>query len=86
LRWGINRRFDRANLLGDKVWIEEGKTVPRSLIASGPRIGIDYAEEWVEKPWRFWIRDIRTSAVDHEIFPGRPPDLPAQPKRPANSG
>ena len=53
---GIDRRFDRADLLGDKVWTEEGKTIPRSGIASGPRIGIDYAEEWVEKPWRFWIK------------------------------
>jgi DNA-3-methyladenine glycosylase len=24
---------------------------------SGPRIGIDYAEEWKDKPWRFWIKD-----------------------------
>ncbi|HEY3025125.1 MAG TPA: DNA-3-methyladenine glycosylase [Pyrinomonadaceae bacterium] len=54
---GIDRRFDRADLLGDKVWIEEGQTIPRSRIASGPRIGIDYAAEWVEKPWRFWIKN-----------------------------
>ena len=54
---GIDRRFDRADLLGDKVWIEEGKTIPRSQIVSGPRIGIDYAEEWVEKPWRLWIKN-----------------------------
>src|SRR2546421_5957787 len=54
---GIDRRFDRADLLGNIVWIEEGKTIPRSRIASGPRIGIDYAEEWVKKPWRFWIKN-----------------------------
>jgi DNA-3-methyladenine glycosylase len=24
-------------------------------IASGPRIGIDYAGEWAEREWRFWI-------------------------------
>ena len=54
---GIDRRLDGADLLGDKVWIEEARNLPRSLIASGPRVGIDYAEEWVEKPWRFWIKD-----------------------------
>jgi DNA-3-methyladenine glycosylase len=54
---GIDRTFDRADLLGKKVWLEEGERVPRSRIASGPRVGIDYAEEWVAKPWRFWIRD-----------------------------
>lgn len=54
---GIDRSFDRADLLGKKVWLEEGEKVAGSRIACGPRIGIDYAEEWVDKPWRFWIRD-----------------------------
>ena len=54
---GIDRKLDAADLLGDRVWLEQGQTIPRSQIASGPRIGIDYAEEWVDKPWRFWIRD-----------------------------
>jgi DNA-3-methyladenine glycosylase len=56
---GIDRSLDSADLLGDKVWIEEGTAVPRSRIANGPRIGIDYAEEWIDKPWRFWIKDNR---------------------------
>jgi DNA-3-methyladenine glycosylase len=54
---GIDRKLDAADLLGDRVWLEEQKKVPRSRISSGPRIGIDYAEEWKDKPWRFWITD-----------------------------
>lgn len=54
---GIDRKLDAADLLGDRVWLETDRTVPRSQIASGPRIGIDYAEEWRDKPWRFWIKD-----------------------------
>ena len=54
---GIDRRLDAADLLGKKVWLEPGEKVSRSLIATGPRIGIDYAEEWKDKPWRFWIKD-----------------------------
>ena len=54
---GIDRRLDRVDLLGNQVWLEDGKHIPSRKIASGPRIGIDYAEEWVEKPWRFWVRD-----------------------------
>jgi DNA-3-methyladenine glycosylase len=54
---GIDRQLDAADLLGDKVWIEEREKLPRSQIAAGPRIGIDYAEEWKDKPWRFWVRD-----------------------------
>ena len=54
---GIDRAHDRADLLGNDIWIEEGRGVPRSSIASGPRIGIDYAEEWIARPWRFWIKN-----------------------------
>ena len=54
---GIDRRFDKADLLGDRVWIEEAPSISPRQIARAPRIGIDYAEEWVKKPWRFWIRD-----------------------------
>lgn len=54
---GIDRRLDRADLLGDRIWIEEGRRIPASRIASGPRVGIDYAEAWVDRPWRFWLRD-----------------------------
>jgi DNA-3-methyladenine glycosylase len=54
---GIDRRLDKADLLGRKVWIEEGVSVSPRQIARGPRIGIDYAEEWKDKPWRFWLKD-----------------------------
>ncbi len=54
---GIDRTLDNADLLGKRVWIEAGPNLPARKIASGPRVGIDYAEEWVGKPWRFWVRD-----------------------------
>ena len=54
---GIDRRLDGADLLGDDVWLEASENIGRSRIVSGPRIGIDYAQEWVTKPWRFWIKD-----------------------------
>jgi DNA-3-methyladenine glycosylase len=53
---GIDRKLDAADLLGDRVWLEDGEKIPRLQIASGPRIGIDYAAEWKDKPWRFWIK------------------------------
>jgi DNA-3-methyladenine glycosylase len=57
IAFGIDRRLDAADLLGNRVWIEDYEKVPRGRIASGPRIGIDYAEGWIDKPWRFWIRE-----------------------------
>lgn len=54
---GIDRDLDGADLLGERVWIEDFDAVARGRIARGPRIGIDYADKWIDKPWRFWIRD-----------------------------
>jgi DNA-3-methyladenine glycosylase len=54
----VDRTLDGADLLDDRVWIERGeRPVSASAIASGPRVGIAYAEEWAEKPWRFWLKN-----------------------------
>ncbi|HXZ43244.1 MAG TPA: DNA-3-methyladenine glycosylase [archaeon] len=73
---GIDRSLDRADLLGDGIWIEESsKRIMPSVIACGPRVGVDYAGEWVEKPWRFWIRDnpfvSRRGNPEHKLRPKR---------------
>jgi DNA-3-methyladenine glycosylase len=57
LALGIDRKLDKADLLGHRVWIEAGASVSPRQIGRGPRIGIDYAEKWITKPWRFWVRD-----------------------------
>jgi DNA-3-methyladenine glycosylase len=57
IAFGIDKTFYGEDLLGTRIWIEEGDKIPENKIASGKRIGIDYAEEYAEKPWRFWIKD-----------------------------
>ena len=57
IAFGIDRGFNGEDLLGDKIWLEEYKTFPDNEIAAGKRIGIDYALEYAEKPWRFWVKD-----------------------------
>jgi DNA-3-methyladenine glycosylase len=54
---GIDKSFNNADLLGEKVWLEDFNTFSTNEIACGKRIGIDYAEEYAEKPWRFWVKD-----------------------------
>jgi DNA-3-methyladenine glycosylase len=40
------------------LWIEDrGVVISNKDIEKTPRIGIRYAEEWVEKPWRFVIKN-----------------------------
>lgn len=53
----IDRRFNGADLLGHRIWIEESENFSTDSIACGTRIGIDYSEEYAEKPWRFWIKE-----------------------------
>jgi DNA-3-methyladenine glycosylase len=57
LALGIDRKLDKSDQLGDRVWIEDAGSVSPRQIARGPRIGIDYAESWIKKSWRFWVRD-----------------------------
>ena len=53
----IDRRFNGEDLLENKIWLEEGEKFSADSIACGKRIGIDYAEEYAEKPWRFWVKN-----------------------------
>jgi len=57
LALGIDRKLDKADLLGERVWIEDAVSISPRQMARGPRVGIDYAEAWITKPWRFWVRD-----------------------------
>ncbi|OGF28619.1 hypothetical protein A2242_04740 [Candidatus Falkowbacteria bacterium RIFOXYA2_FULL_47_9] len=39
------------------LWIEAGDKIPPSYITRAPRIGIDYAGEYKDKLWRFYVKD-----------------------------
>ncbi len=55
---GIDRKFNGKSLLSDEIWIDDRPGKPaQGKIASGPRIGIDYAGEDAALPWRFWLKD-----------------------------
>ncbi len=59
LAFAIDRSYNGEDLVeGRRIWIEDaGRIVRPSEISSGARIGIDYAEEFAARPWRFWIKD-----------------------------
>lgn len=50
----IDRDFNGMDLCGNDVYVEEGKSRDFSIVTS-KRVGIDYAEEAKEYPWRFYI-------------------------------
>jgi len=53
---GITRNHNGLWLADDEVWIEEGRGVRKNEIAAVKRIGIDYAGEDADLPWRFYLR------------------------------
>ena len=55
---GIDLGHDGMDLLGNKIWIEEGDSkITSNRIVVSKRIGVDYAGEDANLPWRFYIQD-----------------------------
>ncbi|HZB13569.1 MAG TPA: DNA-3-methyladenine glycosylase [Chryseolinea sp.] len=53
---GIDRKLNGKFLNGNEVWVEEGvRNVRAKDILASPRIGIDYAGEDANLPWRFTL-------------------------------
>ena len=54
---GINRRCNGLPLYDpdSSLRLLPGVSLEPQSVACGPRIGIDYAAEWREVPWRFWL-------------------------------
>ena len=53
---GITRELNGEDLTeSGRIWVEDYKNFTKKEIASGPRVGIDYAEEFAGLPWRFWV-------------------------------
>lgn len=54
---GIDRSFNGEDLVGgERMWIENYRSFTDDEIAVGKRIGIDYAGEHTDLPWRFWVK------------------------------
>ncbi len=54
----IGRELNGADLLGPRLWLEYPPArEPAARIARATRIGVDYAKEWADKPWRFFDAD-----------------------------
>lgn len=53
---GITRAHNGLDLgRDDQLFIAAGRRIPADRVATGPRIGVDYAGTWAEAPLRFWI-------------------------------
>jgi DNA-3-methyladenine glycosylase len=57
IAFGITRELNGEDLIdGERIWVEDFRRIKKSNVMSGPRVGIDYAEEFADEPWRFWVK------------------------------
>jgi len=73
----IDRELDGEDLVkSGGLFIEQVRRspLPASRVATGPRIGVSYADEWADKPLRFFIKD-----NIHVSKPRMPPGVPPPP-------
>jgi len=56
LAMAIDKALNAADMSRGHVLYVEDRNDPPPKISATPRIGVDYAGEWKDKPWRFLIR------------------------------
>ena len=54
---GITISHNKTNLLGNQIWLSEGKQYADTETIASTRIGVEYAGEDALLPWRFHIKD-----------------------------
>jgi len=59
---GIDKSFNGEDLVkSDRIWITESGMNPDYITT--PRIGIGYAGEWKDKPWRYLMKSITVATL-----------------------
>ena len=53
----LTRAENGLDLLGGTLYLCHAPAPDPALIRTGPRVGIDYAEEAVDFPWRFYLEE-----------------------------
>jgi DNA-3-methyladenine glycosylase len=53
---GITKQQNKADLTSPPLYIQDATNIAANDVVEMTRIGIDYAGEWRDIPWRFYIR------------------------------
>ncbi len=56
---GISRAQNMLDLTAPPLYVEDALPVPAGDIVASARIGVDYAGEWKDKLWRFYVKGNR---------------------------
>ena len=53
----ITKTQNKTDLTAPPLYIKNAPAIPQEQIAEATRIGVDYAGEWKNRPWRFYIKN-----------------------------
>ncbi len=53
----ISKAQNKIDITSPPLYIREAPTIPKRDIVEATRVGVDYAGEWKNKPWRFYIKE-----------------------------
>ena len=59
----ITKAQHKQDLTVPPFYIRDAEPISREDIVETTRVGVDYAGEWKDKPWRFYIRGNRFVSV-----------------------
>jgi DNA-3-methyladenine glycosylase len=61
----ISKLQNKTDLTSPPLYIKNAPPVPKTDVVETTRIGVDYAGEWKNRPWRFYIK--RNSFVSAQV-------------------
>jgi DNA-3-methyladenine glycosylase len=53
----LSKKQNGADMLSKFFHINDDEPVSENEVVGTTRIGVDYADEWKNKPWRFYVKD-----------------------------
>jgi len=56
---GITRAQNLLDLTASQLFIKDASEIAPAEVVESKRIGVDYAGDWKDKPWRFYIKNNR---------------------------
>ncbi|QDH21346.1 DNA-3-methyladenine glycosylase [Saccharibacillus brassicae] len=70
----VDKSFNgcRLTVPTSPLYLEAGDDPSSLELLCGPRINIDYAEEYAAKPWRFFVKDHPYVSVNDKAHPPKP--------------
>jgi DNA-3-methyladenine glycosylase len=56
---GVSKQQNKLDLTVPPLYIKDAPAVLRKDVLETTRVGVDYAGEWKNNPWRFYIKGNR---------------------------